>query len=107
MQKLKQAAMQTLIVGGISYKWATILPLLISSATAVLGLPDDPLFRIYLRGHTAEQDPELKRPFKAKSPFADMMTKYEEAKKAQQEALATGSEKETKEEAKEELKKEK
>ena len=101
MQKLKQAAMQTLIVGGVSYRWVTVLPMLLSSVTAVLAIPDDPIFRIYLRGHTEEDDPELKRPFKAKSPFADIMAQYEEAKKASEREAAEedtkkGEEKEAK-----------
>jgi len=82
---LFQQVMQCCIVGGIHYKWGTVMPLVMSVSMAILNIPSNPLVRL----HLLKEDPtkleqkaalEITRPFKPKSPFGDMMEQMNEAK---------------------------
>jgi len=71
-----------LIVGGMHIYMKIATPLVISAAMALINLPTDPLFRIYVLGKGESDDPStLKRPFKTKNAFSDAMAKMEETKK--------------------------
>lgn len=83
-EKIKQIMMQGLIVGGIHWKWGTVLPLVMSVVMALVDLPENPIVRIYLRGHQDTEDKNLKRPFKAKTPFSGFQDAMEKAKKVQE-----------------------
>eukprot|EP00472_Partenskyella_glossopodia_P006381 CAMPEP_0197527404 /NCGR_PEP_ID=MMETSP1318-20131121/21450_1 /TAXON_ID=552666 /ORGANISM="Partenskyella glossopodia, Strain RCC365" /LENGTH=127 /DNA_ID=CAMNT_0043082021 /DNA_START=247 /DNA_END=630 /DNA_ORIENTATION=- len=75
----KQTALQTFIVGLIHTKWGAVIPMVVSVVVALINKPDNTLVRIYLRGETGSAD--LKRPFKKKSAFADMVAGAKTKKK--------------------------
>lgn len=67
MDQLNQAVKQPLIgffiVGGIYYKWQSLLPLAMQVLMTPMQLYESPLFRIHLLGK------EMKRPFPTPNPF--------------------------------------
>lgn len=78
-EKIKQMAIQTLIICGIHYKWEYIVPLILSPTMALINLVDDKLIAIYFLGKDPEKDASLKRPFAApKGAFDDLMKAYKE-----------------------------
>eukprot|EP00747_Dinoflagellata_sp_TGD_P167947 gnl/TRDRNA2_/TRDRNA2_193296_c0_seq1.p1 gnl/TRDRNA2_/TRDRNA2_193296_c0~~gnl/TRDRNA2_/TRDRNA2_193296_c0_seq1.p1 ORF type:complete len:232 (-),score=68.36 gnl/TRDRNA2_/TRDRNA2_193296_c0_seq1:296-991(-) len=62
-EQIKQAAMGSVITGGIYYKWAYILPLVLQVVMTPCQLYESPLFQIHMLGK------EKKRPFPAANPF--------------------------------------
>lgn len=78
-EKIKQMAIQTLIICAIHYKWEYIVPLILSPTMALINLIDDKLVAIYMLGKDPKKDPSLKRPFAApKGAFDDLMKAYKE-----------------------------
>jgi hypothetical protein len=79
--KIQQVFMQSLIVGGIHYKWGSAIPLVMSSVMGLMDLPENPMFRLYVLGHKIGDKGLEKRPFKAKNPFSGMTDAMDKAKK--------------------------
>ena len=71
--------MQCVIVGGIHYKWGTVMPLVMSVIMALINAPSNPLVRLHIFGEdpsglSPDKAAEITRPFSpAKSPFGSMM----------------------------------
>ncbi|KAI9595445.1 inorganic phosphate transporter Pho88 [Syncephalis fuscata] len=66
-QQIKQVGTSVALLGFIHYKWGYVQPLLLQSILPVKSLFDSPAIQVHLLGKPAEG--ELKRPWKAASPF--------------------------------------
>merc|ERR1719159_463786 len=56
-----------MILGGMHYKWAYVMPLVLQALVMPLQVLESPLFAIHMRGKEAKGG--LKRPFPAPNPF--------------------------------------
>jgi hypothetical protein len=63
-EDLKKAVMGPIILGGIYYKWRTLLPLVMQALMAPMQMYEAPLFQIYILGKK-----NVTRPFPAENPF--------------------------------------
>jgi hypothetical protein len=63
-EAIKQAVMQTVILGGIYYKWRYTTPLILQSVMTPLKLYESELVKIHALGRT-----DVKRPFPVPNPF--------------------------------------
>eukprot|EP00469_Lotharella_globosa_P014136 CAMPEP_0167826676 /NCGR_PEP_ID=MMETSP0112_2-20121227/10187_1 /TAXON_ID=91324 /ORGANISM="Lotharella globosa, Strain CCCM811" /LENGTH=197 /DNA_ID=CAMNT_0007729187 /DNA_START=35 /DNA_END=625 /DNA_ORIENTATION=- len=77
--EFKQTLLQTCIISMIHARWGVLIPMVVSVLMALVNKPDNALVRIYLFGEKESAD--LKRPFKSKSGFADMMAPKKTKKK--------------------------
>ncbi|GAB5372830.1 hypothetical protein AAMO2058_001698200 [Amorphochlora amoebiformis] len=77
--QFKQTLMQTIVITLIHYKWGYLIPMVVTVFMAIINKLDNPLVRIYIKGESGYAD--LKRPFKNKSPFSDLMGKPTKSKK--------------------------
>mmetsp|Transcript_13682 Transcript_13682/g.16972 ORF Transcript_13682/g.16972 Transcript_13682/m.16972 type:complete len:214 (-) Transcript_13682:1062-1703(-) len=101
LEKAKQLLIQSAVIAGVHYKWGHLLPLVISSVSGLVGLADDALVRIYVFGAKEEHSPELKRPFKSKSPFSDLTEAFNKAKEEADVQVEAEEKKQKKKEKKE------
>ena len=71
--------MQCVVVGGIHYKWAAVMPLVMSVIMALINAPSNPLVRLHIfnedpSGLSPEKAAEITRPFsQPKSALSSMM----------------------------------
>jgi hypothetical protein len=65
-EQRQQLLMGALILSGIYYKWAYIMPLVLQCIMTPVTMVESPLFQIYMLGK------EIPRPFPKPSPFGDM-----------------------------------
>lgn len=63
-RKFQQTMMAISVICCLHYFLGIVVPLVMSVVLNVFGLLDDPLVRIYLRGHSPEYNKALVRPFK-------------------------------------------
>ena len=63
-RKFQQTMIAVLMISALHYFLGITVPLVMSVVLNVFGLLDDPLVRIYLRGHSPEYNKGLVRPFK-------------------------------------------
>lgn len=63
-EELQKAVMGPIILGGIYYKWRTLLPLVMQALMLPLQLYEAPLFQIYVMNKKG-----ITRPFPAENPF--------------------------------------
>eukprot|EP01083_Nonionella_stella_P050629 134615_1 len=68
-KKFKQTCMTVTIIPLMHYFLGIVVPLVMSVALNVMGLLDDPLYRIYVRNHSTTRNKELVRPFKFSNPM--------------------------------------
>merc|ERR1712083_230126 len=74
----QQSMIAVVMISVLHYFFGIAVPLVMSVVLNVMGLLDDPLVRLYLRGHTPEYNKALVRPFKLANPM-DNMKKLTEA----------------------------
>merc|ERR1712146_726671 len=71
--------MQCVVVGGIHYKWGSVMPLVMSVIMALINASSNPLVRLHIfsedpSGLSPEKAAEITRPFaQPKSAFSSMM----------------------------------
>lgn len=63
MEQGKQAVMGFVVLGGVYYKWETLMPLVLQVVMTPLQLYEAPLFQLHMLGK------EVKRPFPTPNPF--------------------------------------
>jgi hypothetical protein len=86
--------MQCVIVGGIHYKWGTVMPLVMSVIMALINAPSNPLVRLHIFGEdpsglSPDKAAEITRPFSpAKSPFGSMMAGMQQQNQGETPAVA-------------------
>ena len=77
--------MQCVVVGGIHYKWGSVMPLVMSVIMALINAPSNPLVRLHIfsedpSGLSPEKAAEITRPFaQPKSAFSSMMQQQNQA----------------------------
>ena len=77
--------MQCVVVGGIHYKWGSVMPLVMSVIMALINAPSNPLVRLHIfsedpSGLSPEKAAEITRPFaQPKSAFSQMMQQNQAA----------------------------
>eukprot|EP00485_Elphidium_margaritaceum_P024691 CAMPEP_0202713444 /NCGR_PEP_ID=MMETSP1385-20130828/54031_1 /ASSEMBLY_ACC=CAM_ASM_000861 /TAXON_ID=933848 /ORGANISM="Elphidium margaritaceum" /LENGTH=223 /DNA_ID=CAMNT_0049373795 /DNA_START=21 /DNA_END=692 /DNA_ORIENTATION=- len=67
-RKLKSTMISILVVPLLHLIFGLVVPLFMSVVLNMMGLLDDPLFRIYVRNHKPEHTKDLVRPFKFSNP---------------------------------------
>ena len=80
-RKFKQTCIAITIIPLLHYAFGLTVPLVMSVILNIMGLLDDPLFRIYFRKHKPDHKKELVRPFKfskLKSFFLSLQIKQKE-----------------------------
>lgn len=80
---INSTAMTVLIIGGIHYYKASVMPLLIQSVSMPLNIVSSKLFQVYVLGRPAVGD--LARPWKVESPFADLQKQFAEVQGTEEE----------------------
>jgi len=74
LKVVKQAAMQSVIVGFMHFKFEYKIPLIMTSVMSLVNLADNNLMKVYVLGNT-----EITRPFPAAAnPLADLLNPPEE-----------------------------